>query len=113
MPVACSKTDTAVFEAFASLSELLDTPEHIKYLSPLLIREIHYRLLTGSLGKSIRAIFTLGTQSYQIAHAITWLENHYKEPLKIEKLAKFVNMGASTFHRNFKQITSMSPLQFQ
>ena len=113
LAVACSKTDPAVLEAFTRLVELLDTPDHIKYLAPLIIREIHYRLLTGPLGKHIRAAYTLGTQSNQIARAITWLENNYKAPLKIEVLAKYVNMPVSTFHRNFKLITSLSPLQFQ
>ena len=111
--IACTKTDPAVLDAFTRLVKLLDTPEHFQHLAPLIIREIHYRLLTGSLGKNIRATYTLGTQSNQIASAITWLENNYKEPLKIEKLAKLVKMSVSTFHRNFKLITSFSPLQFQ
>ena len=55
----------------------------------------------------------MGTQSNQIARAITWLENNYKAPLKIEVLAKYVHMSVSTFHRNFKLVTSFSPLQFQ
>jgi len=113
LAVACSETDPAVLEAFIRLVELLDNPDHIQYLSPLIIREIHYRLLTGPLGKHIRAIHTLGTQSNQIAHAIAWLEKNYKAPLKVEALAKHVKMAVSTFHRNFKLITSLSPLQFQ
>jgi len=113
LAIACTKTDPAVLEAFTRLVKLLDTPEHIQHLAPLIIREIHYRLLTGSLGKHIRATYTLGTQSNQIASSITWLENNYKAPLKIEKLAKYVKMPVSTFHRNFKLITSFSPLQFQ
>jgi AraC-like DNA-binding protein len=113
MAVACSQTDPAVFEAFVRLVELLDRPEHIQFLSPMMIREIHYRLLKGPLGIHVRAINTLGTQPNQIARAITWLENNYKKPLKVEELAEYVNMAVSTFHRNFKQITTLSPLQFQ
>ena len=113
LAVACSETEPAVLEAFIRLVELLDRHEHIKFLAPLIIREIHYLLLTGPLGKNIRAIHTLGTQSNQIARAIAWLEKNYKSPLKIEALAKHVKMTVSTFHRNFKLITSLSPLQFQ
>ena len=113
LAVACSETDPAVFEAFSRLAELLDRHEQIKFLSPMIIKEIHYRLLTGPLGKHIRAINTLGTQSNQIAHAIAWLEDNYKTTIKIEELANHVNMTVSTFHRNFKRITSLSPLQFQ
>jgi AraC-like DNA-binding protein len=113
LAVACSQTDPAVFEAFGRLACLLDSPGDIQFLSPMIIKEIHYRLLTGPLGIHIKAIYTLGTQSNQIARAITWLENNYKKPLKVEELAEYVNMAASTFHRNFKQITTLSPLQFQ
>ena len=109
----CSETDPAVLESFTRLVGLLDTPEHIPHLAPLIIREIHYRLLISPLGKHIRAIYFLGTQSNQIAHALTWLEKNYKAPLKIEVLAKYAGMAESTFHRNFKTVTSMSPLQFQ
>jgi len=111
--VACSKTDPFVLEAFCRLVQLLDTPEHIEYLAPLIIREIHYRLLTSLLGRHIRSIYFIGTQSNQIASAITWLEKNYKFPLKIELLSNHVNMARSTFHRVFKLITTLSPLQFQ
>jgi hypothetical protein len=103
LAVACSQTDPAVFEAFGRLAMLLDNPGDIQFLSPMIIREIHYRLLIGSLGIHVRAINTLGTQSNQIARAITWLENNYKNPLRVEELSEYVNMAVSTFHRNFKQ----------
>lgn len=111
--VACADADPAVFEAFTRLVELLDNPEQIQFLAPMILKEIHYRLLTGPLGKHIKAINTLGTQSNQISRAITWLENNYKTPLKVDELAEHVNMAVSTFHRNFKMITTLSPLQFQ
>jgi len=111
--VASSKTDPAVLEAFTRLADLLNTPEHIQHLAPLIISEIHYRLLISPLGKHIREIYFSGTQSFQIARAITWLQNNYKVPLKVEELANHVNMGVSTFHRNFKLVTSLSPLQYQ
>jgi AraC-like DNA-binding protein len=111
--VVCSETEPAMLEAFTRLAELLDTPEHIQYLAPLLIREIHYRLLTSPQGRHVRAINMFGTQSNQIARAITWLENNYKATIKIEELANHVNMAVSTFHRNFKRITALSPIQFQ
>jgi transcriptional regulator GlxA family with amidase domain len=56
---------------------------------------------------------TLGTQSNQIAKTITWLRDNYKEPLQVDALAKKVNMATSTFHRHFREVTTLSPLQFQ
>ena len=111
--VACSKTHPAVFREFSHLSKLLDHPEHIGFLAPLLIKEIHYLLLTLPMGKHVRVVNAIGTQVNQIARAIKWLEKNYKKPLKVEELAEYANMAVSTFHHNFKQLTSISPLQFQ
>jgi AraC-like DNA-binding protein len=95
--------------AFLRLVELLDTPERIPALAPLIIREIHYYVLTGSLGGSLR-IFV---QNTQIAQAISWLRKNYREPLRVAVLAARVSMAESTFNRHFRSATGLSPLQFQ
>ena len=85
----------------------------IPVMAPLIIREIHHRLLLGPQGEWLRAICTNGTRTNQIAKAITWLRENYREQLQIDDLAKMVNMATSTFHRHFKEVTDISPLQFQ
>ena len=54
-----------------------------------------------------------GSQSQQIARAIYWLKGHYTQPLRIDVLATQVNMSTSTFHHHFREVTAMSPLQYQ
>jgi AraC-like DNA-binding protein len=104
--------DPDVLGAFLRLVDLLDKPEQIPALAPLIVREIHYRLLIGPQGEYLRSLNTLGTQSNQIARAIIWLKTNYREPLQVDELAQKVNMATSTFHRHFKEVTSLSPLQF-
>lgn len=111
--MAVAEVDPDVLDAFLRMAELLDKPEQIPVLAPMLIREIHYRLLIGPQGERLRMINTLGTQSNQIANSITWLRENYKEPLQVDELARKVNMATSTFHRHFRQVTTLSPLQFQ
>ena len=111
--MAVVEVDPDVLDAFLRLAELLDKPEQIPVLAPMLIREIHYRLLIGPQGERLRMINTLGTQSNQIAKSITWLKENYKEPLQVDELARQVNMATSTFHRHFRQVTTLSPLQYQ
>jgi AraC-like DNA-binding protein len=113
LATACTETDPAVLEAYTRLLGLLEKPKDIPFLAPMIIREIHYRLLTGSLGNHIKAINTLGTQSNKIDHAIKWVEKNYKTTIVVEELAERVDMPVSTFHRNFKSLTELSPLQFQ
>lgn len=111
--VGIAEVEYGVLDAFSRLMDLLDHPEQIPVLAPIIKRELHYRLLLGPYGECLRQLNTLGTQSNQIATAISWLRENYREPLLVEGLAKKVNMAPSTFHRHFRQITTLSPLQFQ
>lgn len=110
--VAVTDTPPALLNAFLRLIELLDQPEERACLAPIVVQEIHCRLLLGPLGNNLRRFSTLGTRSNQIAQAVAWLRDNYREPLHVEALARRVNMGTSTFHRHFKEVTSLSPLQY-
>ena len=102
--LSVADVDPDILHAFLRLVELLEKPEQIPILGPLIVREIHYRLLIGPQGEFLRRLNTLGTQSNQIAQAITWLRDNYREPLQVDKLAQKVNMATSTFHRHFKEV---------
>jgi transcriptional regulator GlxA family with amidase domain len=93
--------------------DLLDTPQHIPFLSGLIQREIIYRILRGHEGARLRAIATLGDQSHRTAKAIAWLRVNYAKPLRVEDLAKIAGMGVSTLHHHFRALTAVSPLQYQ
>ena len=112
-PIVVDEAGKELLQVFSRLVELLDTPSRIPVLAPMIIREIHYYLLCGSQGKCLRLFNTNGTQANQIAQAISWLRENYTSPLRMEELARYVNMAPSTFNRHFKEVTSLSPLQFQ
>jgi AraC-like DNA-binding protein len=95
------------------LMDLLGTPQHIPFLSGLIQREIIYRILQGAEGARLRAITTLGEQSHRAAKAIAWLKSNYEKPLRVEELAHMARMGVSTFHHHFREMTAMSPVQYQ
>lgn len=105
--------EEVVVEAYLRFAELLDNPAQIPVLAPLIMKEIHFRLLTGPHGRHLQTVNSVGTQTNQVAQAITWLKGNFNAPLKVEALARQVNMGVSTFHRHFKQLTTLSPLQYQ
>jgi AraC-like DNA-binding protein len=111
--MAVVDADPSMLDAVLRLTELLKSSAERAVLGPLIIREIHYRLLQGPLGNHLRMIHTQGSQGYQIAQAILWLKNNYKKPLQVDGLAKMVAMAPSTFRRHFVQLTTMSPLQYQ
>lgn len=105
--------DENLLNAFERLLDIEATPEKHKVMAPMILKEIHYILLTSPLGNLLRSVYTQGTHGNQIAQAITWLRENYKQPLKISELAQRVNMTESTFYRHFNKVTSLSPIQYQ
>jgi AraC-like DNA-binding protein len=111
--IAVTPIDPSLIEAVTRLMALLDAPQDIAALSPLVLREITYRLLTGLQGARLRQIALAGAPAQRIARAIRWLKDHFAEPLRIDSLSKHVGMSPSAFHVHFKGVTAMSPLQYQ
>jgi AraC-like DNA-binding protein len=111
--IAVSKVSMPLLNAFQRLMDLLDTPEDIPILSPLIQREILYRLLVGDQGQRLRQMALAGSHSHQIAKSINWLKENYTKPIRIQKLAAISGMSTSTFHHHFRTLTAMSPLQYQ
>ncbi len=106
-----SKMTPELIEAFSRLLSLADNPHDIPILSPLIQKEILYRLLTGERGYQLWQI--TGKQSRQITHAIDWIKENYITPLPIKDLAARSSMSVSNFYKHFRNFTAMSPLQFQ
>ncbi|MDK2955492.1 MAG: hypothetical protein PWQ57_988 [Desulfovibrionales bacterium] len=111
--IAVSEVSAPLLSAFQRLLDLLDQPEDIPILAPLLHKEILYRLLVGDQGPRLRQIASAGSHGNQIVRAVDWLKENYAQQLKIEGLAKQIGMSTSTFHHHFRAMTAMSPLQFQ
>jgi transcriptional regulator GlxA family with amidase domain len=93
--------------------KLLDTPEDLDVLAPVVEREIYYRILRGELGARLANLAQCESGSHRIVRAIEWLKQHYAAPLRIEELADAVHMSPSALHHRFKAVTAMSPLQYQ
>lgn len=98
---------------FVRLLELLDDPDAAPVLAPLVYREIHYRLLVSDQAARLRQIVSIDGQGYRIARAIDWLKSNYATPFRVEDLAARVHMSVPTFHHHFRELTGMSPLQYQ
>ncbi|MBV4505922.1 AraC family transcriptional regulator [Pseudomonas sp. BW13M1] len=107
------KSDPQLLDTLLRLVRLLDSPRDIAVLAPLVRRELMYRVLRGPQGWRLCEIALSSSQTHRVCQAIAWLNRHYQEPLRIEDLAREVNLSTSTLHHRFKAVTSMSPLQYQ
>ena len=90
--MAVSEVTLPLLDAFIRLIDLLDTPDDIPMIAPLVQKEILYRLLVGDQGERLRQMGAAGTQSHQIAQAIDWLKENFNRPLQVEELANYARM---------------------
>lgn len=102
-----------LLDATLRLLRLLDAPQDQHALAPLLRREIFYRVLTGPLGPQLRALARGDGATRRLTRVIERLTCDYAAPLSIDELAALAHMSPSTLHQRFKQLTALSPLQFQ
>jgi AraC-like DNA-binding protein len=105
--------ELSILDAIIRLARLLDKPKDISFLAPIYIKEILYKLLQGQYGVTLAQIAMEGSSTYKIREAIEHIINHCGTPLRIENLAEIASMSISSFHRHFKEVTAMSPIQFQ
>jgi AraC-like DNA-binding protein len=111
--LSVGKLDPMVQDALLRLVRLLDTPQLIPQLAPLIEREIAVRLLAGAYGPLLRHLVAAGSPSQQIARAVSWLKLNFANALRVDQLAEHAHMSPSTFRQHFRAITGMSPLQYQ
>ncbi|MDL2276001.1 AraC family transcriptional regulator [Desulfosarcina sp. OttesenSCG-928-G10] len=111
--MATGELTVPLLNAFQRIVDLLDQKQDIPILSPVIQREIFYRLLVGEQGAILRQLAVTGTQSQQVARAVLWLKANFSQPLRVDELAEMANMGTSTFHHHFRCMTALSPLQYQ
>lgn len=111
--VGVSPLDEGLFDAVVRLVRLLECPSDVRYLAPLITREIIYRLLVGNQAHRLRHIARMGGQTQRIIEAIDWFRNNFDQPLRVDEIAREFGMSVSGFHHHFKEVTTMSPIQFQ
>lgn len=106
-------SDPDLVDAACRLVRLLDRPEAIAALAPLIEREILYRLMTGPHGPTLRHVATAGSHLNQVSRAIAAIRRRFDARLRIQEVAAEAGMSASSLHAHFKAITHMTPLAYQ
>lgn len=104
--------DEGLLDAINRLVRLLNEPDLIPLIAPLIQQEIVVRLLNGEHGPALRYLVASGSPSQQIAKVLTWLKLHYTESVSMDDLALKAHMSPSTFRQHFRAVTGMSPLQY-
>ncbi len=107
------EADPTLLEASLRLARLLRDPNDAAVLGPSVVREILYLLLKGPDGPAIRQFTRSGSKVHRVSQAVHRLLAGYQEPIDVDTLAREAHMSRSAFFEEFKQVTSLSPLQYQ
>jgi len=108
-----NELEGSILDAVIRLVRLLDSAEDIPILAPIFTKEILYRVVRGQNGSILQQIAIEGSTTNRISEVIEQIKANFYKSLRIEELAEIANMSVSSLHRHFKDVTAMSPLQFQ
>ncbi|MFJ9560992.1 AraC family transcriptional regulator N-terminal domain-containing protein [Streptomyces fuscichromogenes] len=112
-PLAVGDASAELLDAAVRMVRLLDRPADIPVLAPMIEREILWRLVTGEQGAVVRQAGLADSRLTQIGRAVRFIREHYTDPLRVADLARLAGMSASPFHRYFRAVTAMTPIQYQ
>jgi AraC-like DNA-binding protein len=111
--IAVSPASPDLLDAIMRLLRLLDRPGDVSALAPAFEREILWRLITGEQGAMVRQIGLADSRLSLIGRAVGWIRHHYDQTVRVEDLARLTGMSVSSFHRHFRAVTAMTPIQYQ
>ncbi len=107
-------TDAGVIDALGRLFDLVHRPPiEAKVMVPLILREIHFRLLLAPHGGMLRQLLRRGSHAHRITRSIAFIKQNFATPLAVKEMADISGMSPSSFHEHFKMLTAKTPLQYQ
>ncbi len=111
--LSASPADPVWTEPMVRYLELMDAPMDAQVLGPMILKEIHYRLLLSPIGGMLRSLLSVDSHASRIAKSIQQIRARFREPLVVGELAQVAGMSSSSFHEHFKSVTGTTPLQYQ
>jgi AraC-like DNA-binding protein len=111
--LAVYPSDPDLIDAACRLAKLLERPETIPALAPLVEREILYRLLAGPHGPTLRHFAAADSHLGQVSRAVARIRGRFREQLRIRDIAAAAGMSESSLHEHFKAVTRTTPLEYQ
>lgn len=111
--LSASAADPAWIDPMARYLELMNSPIEMEVLGPMILKEIHFRLLLSPIGGMLRKLLSVDSHASRIAKSIQQIRTNFREPLVVGDLAQIAGMSASSFHEHFRSVTGTTPLQYQ
>ncbi|SHH75286.1 AraC family transcriptional regulator [Cognatishimia maritima] len=111
--LSVSEADPAWLDPMARYIGLMDTLLDAQVLGPMILKEIHFRLLMSPIGGMLRNLLAVDSHASRISKSIQRIRTDFRRPLVVGELAQVAGMSQSSFHEHFKSVTGTTPLQYQ
>lgn len=84
-----------------------------RVLGPGAAKEVLYHLVVGEQGARLRELALRDAVSQRVARAVKYVHEHFAEAIDVDTLARTTGMSSSTLYHRFKEVTTLSPIQYQ
>ena len=108
-----AQADEKLADAICRYFDMSQDPLEASIMAPIVMKEIHFRLLTARHGGMLRQLLNRDSHASRIYKAIGQIRESFSQTLVVAELAKSVGMSASSFHEHFKTVAGTTPLQYQ
>ncbi|HEY1098207.1 MAG TPA: AraC family transcriptional regulator [Myxococcota bacterium] len=108
-----SSTSSSISSSSSSSSSSSAAMVQASVLAPLVVKELHYRLLLAPCGGMLRRMALHDPSASAVARAVAHIKKHFRDDIGVPQLTKLAGMSASSFHRHFKAVMASTPLQYQ
>lgn len=105
--------DDAILDCACRLVRLIGRPDAIPVLHPVLMRELHFWLLSGPHAAQLGTMVSSDNSLVRLSRSISLLRTGFSTRLRTEELASAASMSLTAFHKHFKELTSLTPGQYQ
>jgi len=110
--VQSSPCTDKLLDAVERLLQTASDPLEQAVLAPGIWREIYFEVLRGPHGAMLHNCIEADANASRIAPVIHYIDANYDQKLDIDALANVAHMSPSTLHEQFKQMTTLSPMQY-
>lgn len=101
-----------MLDAVIRLLKTIDSPMEAAILGEAIIDEIYFHILNNEHRGVLKYLLQQRGQIQQISKAVEYVHRNLDKPVSVDDLASIVNMSSSGFHKKFKEVMHMPPLQY-
>lgn len=107
-----SRIDRDIEDVLLRLLTVLGNPVDVAVVGRSILRELHYRVMSGSQSSAVIAALQRKGTSGKLLESVAWLRENYSSEIAVADLARHAGMSVPSYHVHFKELTGSTPMQY-